>query len=411
MKNARNTLMAQVAGLQGLETEVEKIVEDVTPEIVEELVADKVAEEVKAEVKELADEVEDMAEQVEEIDEQVEELEECVEGMESLLKAGAYNGAAFGILYARAEKLNAKLGGKETGAVVGAEALGDATSAGLAARAGIEGFTDTVKGYGAAAVNFIKSLYDTLINFLKGLFDKSVALENQAKATKARLEKHEGELKKDVKPGKWAALAKVTRFDKIRDLMGAVNRVVEGGSKLAANDVAGWATAYSAMANKLRELGSIDASKASKSGDQETITVKIGAAQLVAVVYTGDVKTHDDVKKACKVTNLSYEAAKQEGEVSFTAHTKESANKALDQVLRMAKEMNDWKGDKAADEKGRDELISAIKKAETKDEDWTKPAINGIKATTAMTNKVYTTCAKLFGAVADAKIASVKAYL
>ncbi|AGB07237.1 hypothetical protein [Vibrio phage VP4B] len=408
MSQIRNMLMAQ-AGMESLDAaevaQVEKTAEEVA-----ELVADKAAEEIKAEVNELADEVEELSEEIEEIEEDVEELEECVDGMEALLKAGSFNGAAFGLLYNRAEKLNRKLGGAETGAVVGAESLGDATSATLAARAGMEGFMETARGYKDAAVKFIMSMYESLKSFVKGLFDKSVAIENQVKATTARLEKAE-KMKEDVKPGKWASLALLRDSNKLRAIVTAADAVVSAGAKLTANDVAGYAGAYRTLKNAIENLAKDGQSKANKSGDGTTHQIHFGKVVISATVFDGEIKELADVNKAAKVTTISYSVAKQEGEVSFNALTKESAKGFLKSAAADGVMLKSMKEAKAGNEKGRDELVAALKKVEGKQEDWVKPSISALKASTAMTNRVFTVVAKILGNVADAKIAAVKAYL
>lgn len=412
MSHIRNMLMSQVAGMESLseaeEAQVEKIAEK-TAEEVAELVADKAAEEVKEEVNELADEVEEVSEAIEEIEEDVEELEECVEGLESLLQAGSYNAAAFGILYNRAEKLHRKLGGKETGAVVGAEALGDATSAGLAARSGLEGFAETMKSYKDSAVKFIMSMYEAAKNFVKGLLDKSVAIENQVKATKARLDKAE-ELKKDVKPGKWASLAKITDTSKIERLITSADAVVSAAQKLSTNDVAGYATAYGNLKSAVEGLASTGDSNKAKSGDKETHQIKVGAVMITASVYTGAIKEQADVSKAAKATSLSFSADKS-GDVKFEALDKSKANAYLTEAGKAGKRLSELKESKSGNEKGRDELVAAIKKLDGKEEEWVKPAISAVKASTAMTNKIFTVGARILGNVADAKLAAVKAYL
>lgn len=408
MSQIRSMLMAQ-AGMESLDAaevaQVEKTAEEVA-----ELVADKAAEEIKAEVNELADEVEELSEEIEEIEEDVEELEECVDGMEALLKAGSFNGAAFGLLYNRAEKLNRKLGGAETGAVVGAESLGDATSATLAARAGMEGFMETARGYKDAAVKFIMSMYESLKSFVKGLFDKSVAIENQVKATTARLEKAE-KMKEDVKPGKWASLALLRDSNKLRAIVTAADAVVSAGAKLTANDVAGYAGAYRTLKNAIENLAKDGQSKANKSGDGTTHQIHFGKVVISATVFDGEIKELADVNKAAKVTTISYSVAKQEGEVSFNALTKESAKGFLKSAAADGVMLKSMKEAKAGNEKGRDELVAALKKVEGKQEDWVKPSISALKASTAMTNRVFTVVAKILGNVADAKIAAVKAYL
>lgn len=408
MSQIRNMLMAH-AGMETLDAgevaQVEKTAEEVA-----ELVADKAAEEIKAEVNELADEVEELSEEIEEIEEDVEELEECVDGMEALLQAGAFNGAAFGLLYNRAEKLNRKLGGADTGSVVGTESLGDAMSAGLAARAGMESFMDTARGYKDAAVKFIMSMYESLKAFVKGLFDKSVAIENQVKATSARLEKAE-KMKENVKPGKWASLALLKDSTKLKAIITAVDAVVGAGGKLTANDVSGYANAYRTLKSQIENLAKDGQSKANKSGDGTTHQIHFGKVVISATVFDGEIKEHADVNKAAKVTTISYTVAKQEGEVSFNALTKESAKGLLSSAQKDGEMLKSMKEAKAGNEKGRDELVAAIKKVEGKQEDWVKPSISALKASTAMTNRVFTTVAKILGNVADAKIAAVKAYL
>ena len=414
--SVRNMLMAQVAGLESLDAGEAAQVKDIaeaaaekTAEEVAELIIEKEAGDIAAEVKELADEVEDLSEEVEELDEEVEELEECVEGMESLLKAGSFNGAAFGILYKRAEKLNAKLGGKDTGAVVGAESLGDGTSAALAARAGMEGFVETLKGYGDAAVKFVVSMYNAAIEYVKGLFDKSVSIAKQVTALKERISKTE-ELKKDVKPGKWASLARITDVAKIEAIVSAADKVVEAGRKLADNDVNGYKSAYGQLKAAIEGLKTAGEAKEAKSGDKVTHQIKVGAVTFNATVYTGEIASHDDVKKACKATALSFSAEKT-ADVKFEALTKSTIGTMLGGAETLGKALAKLKESKSANATGRDELVAAIKKAETKKEEWVKPAIGAIKASTAMTNKIFTVASRAQAAIADAKLAAVKAYL
>lgn len=408
MSQIRNMLMAH-AGMETLDAgeiaQVEKTAEEVA-----ELVADKAAEEVKAEVNELADEVEELSEEVEEIEEDVEELEECVDGMEALLQAGSFNGAAFGLLYARAEKLNRKLGGADTGAVVGAESLGDATSATLAARAGMEGFMETARGYKDAAVKFIMSMYESLKAFVKGLLDKSVAIENQVKTTGDRLAKAE-KMKENVKPGKWASLALIRDTHKLKAIVTAADALVAAGAKLTSNDVAGYVTAYNMLKSHISALAKDGQSKANKSGNGTTHQIHFGRVIISATVFDGEIKELADVNKAAKVTTISYSVSKEGGEVNFNALTKDTAKAFLTLAAKDGEMLKSMKDAKAGNEKGRDELIAALKKVEGKQEDWVKPAISALKASTAMTNRVFTVVAKILGNVADAKIAAVKAYL
>lgn len=409
MNHIRNMLMSQVSGLEDLDAgEVKEIAEKTATEVAE-LVADKAAEEVKAEVNELADEVEEISEEVEEISEDVEELEECVDGMESLLQAGAYNAAAFGLLYNRAEKLHNKLGGAETGSVVGAESLGDATSAALAARSGLEGFAETVKGYKDSAVKFIVTMWNAAINYVKGLLDKSVAIENQVKTTTERLNKAE-ELKTEVKAGKWTGMSRMHNTDKLAHLVQNAGGLVDGAAKLAENDVPAYKMRYSALKSSIEALGAGMESKKSKNGENTTHTFKMGSVTISATVFDGEISDMAGVSKAAKATRLSFSVDKTVPE-KYQALNKSACGTMLQEAAKAGGELAKLKESKAGNEKGRDELVAQLKKLDGKTEEWVKPAISAIKASTAMTNSVFTVASRIMGAVADAKIAAVKAHL
>lgn len=177
-------------------------VADEVSEAVEEVVKTEIAE-VAVAVEEQSAQIEELVEAVEELEEASEEVVEVVEGLESLLGSGNYNSTAFAYQYNRAAKLSAKLGGRSASRL-GAESLGDASTAQLMAREGIEGFMETVKDWGKKAAEFIKHIFNTVINFFVSIFSSVAAIEKRADQLKKRIEDAK-ELKKDIKLGGWNA--------------------------------------------------------------------------------------------------------------------------------------------------------------------------------------------------------------
>ncbi|UVD32091.1 hypothetical protein [Vibrio phage phiKT1028] len=151
------------------------------------------------EIIELAKDIDESVEELQEREELEQELTEVVDGMEFLLKNN--NPQAFGILYARANRIHVKLGGQCTLPRGGMESI-DARRIEAHAIVGMESFMDTLKN----GVEIGKDLIRRAFQFLMDLWSTVMSSESRTKRKiedlKARLEKNG--LKEKVKLGDWA---------------------------------------------------------------------------------------------------------------------------------------------------------------------------------------------------------------
>jgi hypothetical protein len=197
------SILDRYAGFENLELNGTGTEGEQTAAIVEDAVRAEVAE-VQVELEQQGQEIEELKAAVEEQDEAVEEIQEVVEGMESLIGSGSFNSTAFATLYNRATKLNAKLGGVSVDRM-GVEALGDAGTAQIMARHGMESFMDTVKGWAKKAIEAIKHIFNAVINFFVGIFSSAEKLLRRHDQLVKRVDDAKA-VKEKIKLGGWNAL-------------------------------------------------------------------------------------------------------------------------------------------------------------------------------------------------------------
>lgn len=390
-----------------------------TAEEIAEMAAENVVAETSEALEEHADDVEDLCDKVEELEEQVEELQEVVEGAEALLQPGTqWNPAAFALLYARGEKLNAKMSDAVV-PVMGAESLADATTAELTAREGLEAMKDTIKMRGAQAIAFIKKIWDNLIAFIKGLFSKSTAVKNKAKAVAARLEKTE-KLKETIKLGKWNAFVGVGEGKSIVGsglyaLVAAAGKVASGSEGLLSSP--GNAGALAAPVKELSNLAASldsDFGPSKKSGGEKAVALHQWRGLTIAVgYYAGKVESFEDVSKACKAIRLSWKVsggAKTSGDHKVT-EGKDGLKKYIANANKLVEGLASSKVEQQFGAAKRDRIIGLLKAADTKEGEDVGKAVNAVKSAQAALSSVTTSATRLGLAIANAELDYVRACL
>lgn len=282
-----HSILDRFTGIE--ELELGAAVEEQVEAIAEEAVRAEIAE-ATVEMQDQGEGVQELVERLEDLEEDVEELEETVEGLESLLASGNFNGGAFAHMFNKANKLSARLGGESVDVRMGAEALGDAATAQVAARDGMEKFSDTVKDYAKTAIAFIKNIFNAVINFFVGLVNKSAALTRRQAQLVVRV-KALDEVAKDkkVKLGSWAVWfdyakdglsAKAPKHDLVGKL-GALSAVAE---KVDGMNVSAFSSAYSAVVSEIKTVAGSGAKKETK-GDVTKLTGVVGSGILVQASF------------------------------------------------------------------------------------------------------------------------------
>lgn len=390
-----------------------------TAEEIAEMAAENVVAETSEALEEHADDVEDLCDKVEELEEQVEELQEVVEGAEALLQPGTqWNPAAFALLYARGEKLNAKMSDAVV-PVMGAESLADATTAELSAREGLEAMGATVKKWGSQAIAFIKKIWDSLISFIKGLFSKATAVKNKARAVAARLEKTE-KLKETIKLGKWNAFVGAGEGKSIVGsglyaLVAAAGKVASGSEGLLSSP--GSAAPLAAPVKELSNLAAgldSDFGPSKKAGGEKAVAAHQWRGLTIAVgYYAGKVESFEDVSKACKAIRLSWKVsggAKTSGDHKVT-EGKDGLKKYIANANKLVEGLASSKVEQQFGAAKRDRIIGLLKAADTKEGEDVGKAVNAVKSAQAALSSVTTSATRLGLAIANAELDYVRACL
>lgn len=383
------TILSMYAGVEDLD--LDNVVEDVTV-AVEEAVKTEIAE-VAVAIEENSNQIEELVEAVEELEEASEEVVEVVEGLESLLNSGNYNATAFAYQYNRASKLAAKLGGRQ-GSRLGSESLGDASTAQLMAREGIEGFMETVKSWGKKAAEFIKHIFNTVINFFTSLFNQSGALEKRAKQLEERLAN--GKLVEDVKLGSWnayfdyAASKGANKFSDLKSPDEAVSAMIDLASRVEGVDkTSAFKTIYGTTVKWLQAQAA-PFKTTEKAGDEEDTKVVIG--QVAAIRLMVEYKKPDSIKemadcvKAVSKTKIYYKIDGETAGKLKTGTEKPALNVGqlkglISDVVKFAKELRESKVKAKFSKAERDRVVGMLTaiKATEESGDTVKNIEQGIK--------------------------------
>ena len=391
---------------------------EVVEEIVEQEVRAQIAE-ATVEMGEAGSEVVTLVERLDAIEDTVEDLEETVEGMESLLASGNFDNTVFSQMYNRAARLNEKLGGSSLSRM-GAESFSDAASAQVMSRDGMEGFTETVKGYGAKAVAFIKQIYNAVINFFIGLFNQADALDRRAKQMSEQLGKVE-KLKEKVTFGGWNAYVDYAA-NGIKDLGAVSSEAFDAVAALAEQakdpknaNISAFSAAYKKTVASLTKMGKKSSSK--DNGDNKNVVGQINGIRILFSYYDGKIENEADVAKAGKALKLAVGKAPE----AKTLSTGDSAPKAdksglQGAITKIRADVQKLKTTKVKDKFSaaeRDKVIgnlNALKGDGEKDGEKVKQGVAVVKASASTAASLTKVLASANGAFLTAGLDCVKAH-
>ena len=412
-----------IAGTEELEQQ--GLVEEVT-DAVEEVVKAELAE-VTAEVAEVADTVEEIAEEVEAVEEAVEEVTEAVEGLESMLNSGNYNPDAFAIIYASADRAANKIPGyRSQGGRLGAESIGDAATAQIMARNGMESMMDTVKGWAKKAADFIRAIFNSVINFFVGIFSQAKAIEMRADQLLKRLES--AEIKEEVKLGSWNARldikkngvkfpeAEITSLAEIATEVSNINTAIKESDNLGSVQAL-MKTLSAKMKNATSAGDMAKLNEDVKEGGRRVFSQK-GALRLM-VTYPEEIASEklEDLTKALRKFSLKFNLVSDDAKKLVGGTEKTNAKKAeLESMCKSAKGiavgLRASKVEKTFSKAERDRAVGLIKAAANKDnKESNKEAITLIRTAYSVAAPIGTATTTEIGKWAKAALDCVGAHV
>ena len=410
------------------ELEQQGLLEGHVEQIAEEAAKAEVAEAV-AEVSEVSEEVAEIAEKLEELEEAHEELVETVEGMEELLASGSFHGGTFARLYSRAGKLSAKLGGSK-GDRQGVESFGDASTATINARNGMEGFMDTAKKWGNQAIEFIKALFNRLISFVVGIFDTAKGLDKRVSFLEERVKKAEIKDDKKVSLGGWNTFLDIatnktpSNVEVSRGGAGAIYTSVFGSgfansveSAAKAGDMSpvlsSFKTQYETLLKPLQHGKDVTGSDSDTTGK----LLQVGAWRMLVSFYKGDMEKVADMVAALKALSFKFtkdgEAAKKLTGDSVPALAKSELSALLTSAKSTITSVQKAKLEDQFSKGRRDKIVGLLTIAtkDVEDKKDVKAAVGFIKQYCATSGSFLTAFTKAQLRVAEAKINCVAAHV
>lgn len=402
----------------GLVEETEATAGDVVAELQE--VRAEIAE-ATAEIQEQSEIIEEMADQLDCVEEASEDIVEAIDGMESMLKSGNFDARAFSSLYNNASKLAARhLGGAPSKGAsrVGAEDLYDASTAEVAARDGMEGLMDRVKAGGAAALEFIKRIFNGVVAFFTGLFSKVNGQKKRAANVRVSLDKAGAKVKEKVKLGGWNGYLNYADKGLTEKPLALSEAAVATGSYAALLDgeitLAEFNSAYGSLVSTMKsKISEFAATAEKKEGDKSNY---IGEFAGVRLAFVSEGKT-DSLEEAIKAArSLQLKVVKTEkfgtlskGEVAPKVTAIAGLKTALTAVEKHLGQLANAKVDAKFAAAKRDKLIGYINAA-GKDEDASKKVglVKAVASSAAnLTKSVNDLSATICGAYIDGIAAHV----
>lgn len=396
-------IFASVAGAESADLTETTIV--ATAEEAAEAVVDKEIAVATADIAEHDKNIAQNETAIEALEEKVEDLQECVDGLESMMSgATPFNAELFAHQMKQGSKITAKFGVPVE--VQGAESYADASTASMAAFAGVEAFKETAGKAVGAIKKFFIDLYNSFINMFIGLFNKLKGLKAKAGTLKAAV--NSGTVKDgEVSLPKSAGLLEANGSSKaITALIAVQGKAFSelGGLGLAREGDS--AQAAHAVADTFGSAGSktIDG----KNDDTETLVVKIGESgevRIVAPVRDGGLgKASVSVK-----TGEAPKGGKLDKSVLLSL---------VNSVASDADKLHNAKLDKSALTTQRDKAVGAIEKNQAPKDQQTgddkkevKSTIGAVKAAHTAALKYARAATSLGADILEAQLAFVKAHL
>jgi hypothetical protein len=396
-------IFKSVAGQENAELSETAIV--ATAEEAAEAVVDKEIAEAEADIAEHDKDIASHETAIEALEEKVEELEEEVAGIESMMSgATPFNAELFAHRMARGAKISAKFGVPIE--VQGAESYSDASTANLAAFAGVESMKEVAGKAVGAVKKFFIDLYNSFINMFVGLFNKLKGIKNKAGTTKAAVNAgtvKDGEVSLsksasllDANGSSKAISALIAVQGKCFSELGGLGIAREGDSAQAAHAVA---DAFGSAGTKTIE---------GKNDSTETLKVVIGTGAEIHVVAP---VTDAGLGKANVTIKL--------GEAPKGGKLDKSVLLSLvNSVASDADKLHNAKLDKNALTTQRDKAVGAIEKNQAPassqtgdDKKEVKSTIGAVKAAHTAALKYARGATNLGADILEAQLAFVKAHM
>lgn len=360
--------------------------------------------ELTAVIEEQTAEIEKLTDVVDDLEETVADLEESVEGMESMLNSGNFNSVSFSNTYNRALRLAAKLGCDYAGDRVGQEAMTDAATAILHARTGIEAIGETLKNWGAQAVNFVKHIFNQIINFFVSIVSKADGLQRREAQLRERVNK--GKLKDKIKLGGWNAYidyATAGLTGKSAKSKGSLDNteagvalLVEEASKVDGITVAGVKSAFGSLCSGIKDdAKGFGKYNEKKQGSKDLVVSQDAGVRLTASFAEPTITTLAEAASAIRSVSINVTKAPEakklsSGEVKAKLD-KSGLTSALDAAKAKIAGIREGKLNKKLTAGTRDQIIGKLNNAKAgsgEKGDETSGKVGVVKATFALAAKV-----------------------
>lgn len=345
----------------------------------EEAVRAEVAE-VQVELEQVSQEIEELRAEVAAQDEAVEEIQEVVEGLESLINSGNFNSTAFASMYNRAAKLNTKLGGVATERC-GVESMSDAATAQVMARAGMEGFMETVKGYAKKAIEVIKHIFNTVINFFVGLVNGLEKLSRRQEQVAKRVT-DAAKVKEKIKLGGWNVLFDYEKHGLSEGVegwgatLGALAAFANVASDVNKIDLSGFNSAYMSLVSAIRKDAKVDVKAVEKSeGNHKSLVGQSNGIRIHAELKEGSAKDLTEAAELARSVKIFFgtDAGKKltSGEVAAKAD-KAKLTAVLGEVKSAITQQRSDKVSAAFSKATRDKVIGTLNVVKADDAEKSK---------------------------------------
>lgn len=402
---------------------------------------DAAVEEVRADLAEAVNVVEEAAQAVEAASTALESHEEAVEalveevaGMESMLNSGSFSPIAFADKYNRAVKYHVALGGANMNRC-GAESINDVATARLFSVAGIEGFMDSVKAGAGKAIDFIRSIFNSMINFFVGMVDQSKAMERRSSQLLDRLNK-KGQLREKIKLGGWnigcdyessglKGIEGVTGSDMFDLVSNSLPAFMDLSKNMNGINAAGFKTAYKNVTGDIKGVAkALGTPNVSDKGDHTNILM-VHAGFKIFATFDEKYEKEEEMISAAKSIKLQFGKAEgsekfSKGEASLKANIGELKG-ALATVKEYVNEIRSSKVQAKFSKASRDQVIGnlnvAIKAADgaggTGDEKkkQAKESIALCKAIYVSSSNLANTMTRLYSYLARQLLDAVAAHI
>lgn len=390
-------IFASIAGQESADAvdfdKVERVAE-VSAEEAAEAVVEAEIKEVEVTVAELEKDVDSTTTTVEALEEKVEELEEHIDGMEKMATGETpFNSAMFAYHFQKGSKLAARFGAPVEH--VGAESFADASTANLAAFAGMEGMKDVAKKAGGAIKQFFVTLYNQFIALFTGLFNRLGGIEKKAGVVKSSVAAAKAVKDKVTLSGPAANLldAKGSAGSAVPSIISAINGAVQLGGDPSST--------VGRVVSDLSKMGT----KSTGAGGADVAVNKIKVGATTVSIVEG--KSPASVGKTSWAQSVDAGAALKE----ISGLEKGALSSICDSVASNAAKLQSAKLSSAALTKTRDAAIASAEAAANKEGGSQGISLANVRAGHAAVLRITEKAVKFGGDILAAQLQFVQAHL